>query len=134
MCFIYLVASIVYGIFNFFSIKKHQSSGFIKKVFAFTEIVFALIALELGGSMMLGTCEEGIFNRHLWAFICGGHQHWIFAFGFGFATKMKAMNVESTIDLFEIKYRSPLIQNLRLHLSLFTVWGLLLGKLLQQNH
>ena len=102
---------------------------FFKKGFAFSGIVFALIALEIGGSMMLGTCEEGYSSGLYGLLYVIGISIGFLLLGFGFAAKMKAMNVENTIDLFEIKYRSPLIRTSASILSIITTWGLLLGQI-----
>lgn len=124
----FVIASLMYGIFNAIAVKKQQTATYLKKSISFISIVFALIALELGGSMMLGTCEEAYSSG-----ICGllyvmGISIGFLLLGFGFAAKMKAMNVENTIDLFESKYKSPLIRMCASILSIITVWGLLIGQ------
>lgn len=130
LCVWYIVAaSIVYWLINLFTLKKQQVFGLIKKVFSFTNIVFTLIALELGGSMMLGTCQEAYSIGIYGILYVIGISIGFLLLGFGFAKKMKAMNVENTIDLFEIKYRSPIIRISASVLSLLTVWGLLLGQI-----
>jgi solute:Na+ symporter, SSS family len=125
-----LIASLMYGIFNTMALKKRQTTVYFKKSISFISIVFGLIALELGGSMMLGTCQEAYSSG-----ICGllyvvGISIGFLLLGLGFAAKMKAMNVESTIDLFEIKYKSPIIRMCASVLSIITVWGLLLGQII----
>lgn len=106
-----------------------MNRSFARQFLGFLSIVFALIALALGGSMMLITCQEaysnGLFGLLYMAGISGG----FLLLGFGFAHKMKAMGVENTVDLFEIKYRSPFIRTCASILSLITVWGLLIGQL-----
>ena len=130
LCVSYLViASLVYGIVNIYAQKKELLRIFFKKGFAFSGIVFALIALEIGGSMMLGTCEEGYSSGLYGLLYVIGISIGFLLLGFGFAAKMKAMNVENTIDLFEIKYRSPLIRTSASILSIITTWGLLLGQI-----
>lgn len=124
-----VIASIVYGIVNIYAQKKQQTLAFLKKGFAFSSVVFALIALEIGGSMMLGTCEEGYSSGLYGLLYVVGISIGFLLLGFGFAAKMKAMNVENTIDLFEIKYRSPLIRTSASILSIITTWGLLLGQI-----
>lgn len=125
-----VIASLVYGIFNIISTKKQQTSAYLKKSASFISIVFALIALELGGSMMLGTCEEAYSSGIFGLLYVMGISMGFLLLGFGFAAKMKAMNVESTIDLFEVKYKSPLIRTSASILSILTIWGLLLGQII----
>ncbi|CAN5180818.1 hypothetical protein BH09DEP1_BH09DEP1_1920 [soil metagenome] len=103
--------------------------SFAKQCFGFLSIVFALIALELGGSMMLGTCQEAYSSGLFGLLYVVGISCGLLIMGFGFARKMKAMGVESTIDLFEVKYRSPFIRTCASMLSLITVWGLLIGQI-----
>ncbi len=124
-----LIISILYGLFNTFLIKKQQISGFIKRSFAFSHIVFALIALELGGSMMLSTCQSAYSNGLYGLLYVAGISIGFLLLGFGFAAKMKAMNVETTIDLFEIKYKSPLIRISAAILSILATGGLLIGQI-----
>ena len=124
-----VVASVVYGIFNVVSQKKQQTSAYLKKSISFFSVVFALIALELGGSMMLGTCEEAYSSGIYGLLYVMGISIGFLLLGFGFASKMKAMNVASTLDLFEIKYKSPLIRTSASMLSIITVWGLLIGQI-----
>ncbi len=93
-------------------------------------IVFALIALELGGSMMLGTCQEAYSSGIYGLLYVLGISIGFLLLGLGFASKMEAMHVESTIDLFEIKYKSPLIRTCASVLSIITVWGLLMGQII----
>ena len=96
---------------------------------SFISIIFALIALELGGSMMLGTCEEAYSSGIYGLLYVMGISIGFLLLGLGFASKMKAMNVESTLDLFEIKYKSPLIRTSASMLSIITVCGLLIGQI-----
>ena len=125
-----LIASLVYGIFNVLSAKKQQTTAYIKKSVSFMSIVFALIALELGGSMMLGTCQEAYSSGIYGLLYVLGISIGFLLLGLGFASKMEAMHVESTIDLFEIKYKSPLIRTCASILSIITVWGLLIGQII----
>ena len=124
-----LLASLIYGIVNAYAIKKQQTIVLAKKMFSFFGVVFALMALELGGSMMLGTCQEAYTTGLLGLLYVVGISIGFLLLGFGFAAKMKAMKVESTIDLFEIKYRSPLIRTCASILSILTLGGLLIGQI-----
>lgn len=103
--------------------------SFAKRCFGFLSIVFALIALELGGSMMLGTCQEAYSSGLYGLLYAAGISSGFLLLGFGFARKMKAMGVENTTDLFEVKYRSPFIRTCAAILSLITEWGLLIGQI-----
>lgn len=110
--------------------KKQATLTHLKKFSGFAGIVFALIALELGGSMMLGTCEEAYSTGMYGLLYVIGISIGFILLGFGFAKKIQGMNVESTIDLFAIKYKSPLIRLCASILSLTTTWGLLLGQII----
>src|SRR5438045_839160 len=103
--------------------------SFVKQTFGFLSIVFALIALELGGSMMLGTCQEAYSSGLFGLLYVVGISCGFLLLGFGFARKMKDMKVENSIDLFEVKYRSPFIRTCASILSIITVCGLLIGQI-----
>ena len=124
-----LIVSILYGIINVFSVQKQQTLYLLKKSFSFCSVVFALLALELGGSMMLGTCEQAYSMGLFGLLYVVGITVGFLLLGFGFASKMKAMNVESTIDLFAIKYHSPFIRSSAAILSILTTSGLLIGQI-----
>ena len=53
-----VLVSLLYHIINLTRIGKHHLALFSKQFVSFFSVVFGLIALEIGGSMMLGTCEE----------------------------------------------------------------------------
>lgn len=125
-----VLASILFSFYNIALYGKNRLIAFFKHTVSFLSVVFGLIALELGGSMMLGTCQEaysiGIYGLlYVIGISCG-----FLLLGCGFASKMKTMNVESTLDIFEIKYKSPLIRTSASLLSLVTIWGLLLGQII----
>ncbi len=101
-----------------------------QRCFNFLSIVFALIALELGGSMMLGTCQEAYSSGLFGLLYVVGISCGFLLLGFGFAQKMNALGVENTIDLFELKYNSPFIRICASILSIITVWGLLIGQII----
>lgn len=103
--------------------------SFFRQFFGFLSIVFALIALELGGSMMLGTCQEAYSSGLFGLLYVAGISCGFLLLGFGFARKMKAMGVENTIDLFEFKYKSPFIRVCASILSTITIFGLLIGQI-----
>ena len=124
-----VLASIAYSFYNAFALKKERTVTFIKKGTAFSRIVFALIALELGGSMMLSTCESAYSSGLYGLLYVVGFCIGFLLLGLGFASKMKAMNVENTIDLFEIRYKSPLIRISAAILSILTTGGLLVGQI-----
>lgn len=122
-----LMLSIIYGS-TIFSKKKQQLTSYLKHIWIFIQVVFGLVALEMGGSMMLGTCEQA-YTSGLYAFLyIIGISTGFLLLGFGFAQKMKAMNVENTIDLFETKYRSSFLRKCASLLSILTTGGLLLGQ------
>lgn len=125
-----VLVSLLYPLINLTRIGKHHLAVFFKQFFTFFSVVFGLIALEIGGSMMLGTCQEAYSIGIYGLLYVVGISVGFLLLGFGFAAKMKAMNVESTMDLFEIKYKSPLIRTSASLLSIVTVWGLLLGQII----
>ena len=99
--------------------KKRTTAVFLKKAFLLQHC-FRTHCSGNGGSMMFGTCEEAIRVELYGLLYVVGISIGFLLLGFGFAAKMKAMNVESSIDLFEIKYRSPLIRICASILSIIT--------------
>ena len=124
-----VILSIIWGFLNLFSAKNASLITSLKKSFSFVSAVFALLALELGGSMMLGTCEQAYSIGFLGILYVLGISLGFLLLGFGFAARMRAMNVENTIDLFQVKYKSPLLRLSASLLSTLTCGGLLIGQL-----
>jgi len=93
-------------------------------------ITFMLIATEFGGGLLLGTSDE--------AYACGiygilyilGISLGFVLLGSGFAAKLKAMNVSSSIDIFTLKYHSPFLKNIGSILCILTLLGLLFAQII----
>ncbi len=93
-------------------------------------ITFALVATQLGAGMILGTAEEsyhfGLYGIIYNLGICLG----FLLLGFGFAAKLRAFNITTTAQLFEIKYNSTQLRRFASLLSIITLGGILSGQIL----
>jgi len=88
-------------------------------------LTFTLIATQIGGGMMLGTAAQsyniGYFGIFYTLGICLG-----FLFlGLGLAAKLRSYNVETTAQLFEVKYKSIFLRKVASVLSVLTLFGIL---------
>jgi SSS family solute:Na+ symporter len=124
-----ITLSLIYGVINFFT-SKNSIPKISRKTLGIGSIIFTLIATELGGSVMLGTCQEAYTSGLFGLLYIIGISIGLILLSIGFAAKMKAMNVQSTLDLFILKYHSPSIRFCASLLSTMTVCGLLIGQIL----
>lgn len=125
-----VIASLFCSIVNLVSSDKAWIRTRIQKAIRFGDILLGLIALEIGGSMMLGTCQEAYSVGLYGLLYVVGISIGFLLLGFGFARKMKALNIESTVDLFQKQYQSNLLRFIASCLSIATTGGLLIGQII----
>lgn len=123
-----ITVSLIYGLTNLLTAKNLLSP--FKKLFLIAPMVFAMLAMELGGSVLLGTSQEAYSSGVFGILYVFGISLGLILLSMGFASKMQAMGIESTLDLFALKYHSPSIRFLASILSTLTVCGLLIGQVL----
>ena len=116
------------GYFFYYLLKKRKQTHTLSANVSLISITFALVATEFGGELVLGTSEEAYASGLFGLLYIGGISLGFLLLGFGFAAKMKALNVSSSIEIFSIKYHSPTLKKIASILSLLTVMGLLFGQ------
>lgn len=91
-------------------------------------ITFTLIATQLGGGMLLGTSQEAYTIGLYGLLYTLGMSIGFLILGLGFAGRLQAMNVSTTAEIFETKYKSVNLKKIASILSIITLWGLLIGQ------
>lgn len=90
-------------------------------------ITFTLIASVLGDSLVSSSSEESFIGVYGLLYVLGLSLGFILL-ATGFASKMKKLNVSSSIDLMEVKYHSTGLKKYASLLCAVTICGLLIGQ------
>lgn len=125
-----VAVSLVYGFISLLGSYSATARRIFRRSFGLASIIFTLIATELGGSVMLGTAQEAYTTGLYGLLYIIGISIGLILLSLGFASKMQNMNLDSTLDVFAVKYNSPSIRLCACILSIMTVGGLLIGQIL----
>ncbi|MBT6929119.1 MAG: sodium:solute symporter family protein [Waddliaceae bacterium] len=127
---LFLALGIIYLIIGFIASKriKDNNDYFLAgRKLGFWPLSLTLIATQLGGGVILGTCEEsyssGLYGIFYTLGICLGF--WVLACGF--AGKLRGFNVCTISELLEKKYRSTFLRKIASILSVMSLGGILIG-------
>jgi len=88
-------------------------------------LTFTLIATQIGGGMLLGTAEQSYQAGYLGIFYTLGITLGFIFLGLGLAQKLRGFNIETTAQLFELKYNSIALRKVASILSVATMFGIL---------
>lgn len=94
------------------------------------QLVFTLLATQIGGGMLLGTAQEA-YNFGLYGFTYTiGMSLGFVLLGFGFAQKLQSLNVSTTAELFQTRYKSIILKKIASLLSIATMSGIVIGQII----
>lgn len=92
-------------------------------------VTFTLVATQLGGVMLLGTSAEA-YQFGYWGILYTLSMSLGFILlGLGFASKLQALKVSTTAELFETRYGSVNLKRLASLLSIVTLCGILIAQI-----
>ena len=132
MNFLFLLIFSAFGIFYLIlgllvsrGIKTNEDYFLAGRKLGLFPLTFTLIATQIGGGMMLGTAAQsykiGYFGIFYTLGICLG-----FLFlGLGLASRLRSFNIDTTAQLFEVKYGLVFLRKIASLLSIFTLFGIL---------
>ncbi|HRN78139.1 MAG TPA: sodium:solute symporter family protein [Candidatus Dependentiae bacterium] len=93
-------------------------------------VMFTLVATQLGSGMLLGTTQQaytiGLYGLMYTLGMCFG----LILLALGFAAKLRSLNVATTAELFETKYKSPGLKKFASLLSIITFSGILISQVI----
>ncbi len=128
----FLVLGIVYFILGAFASRgiKNTSDYFLAgRSLGLLPVTFTLIATQLGGGMLLGTSAEAYKVGYYGILYTLGMSLGFLMLGLGFASKLQSLNVATTAELFETRYRSPMLKQVASFLSIMTLCGILIAQI-----
>ncbi len=89
-----------------------------------------LIATQLGAGLLLGTSQQA-YNIGLYGLLfTAGISVGLVFLGCGIAGKLRALNVATTTEIFELRYNSPLLRKIASAIVTVTLCGILVGNMI----
>ena len=91
-------------------------------------VAFTLIATQLGSGMLLGTPQEAYKTGFYGILYILGMSLGFILLASGFASRLQALNVSTTAEIFQTKYSSKILKQIASLLSIITTCGILIGQ------
>jgi len=92
-------------------------------------VTLTLVATQIGGGMLLGTSQDSYqFGIYGITYTIGMSLGFLLL-GLGFASKLRSLNVSTTAELFETKYKSPALKKVASLLSIATMFGIVVAQI-----
>ena len=128
---IFSILILFYTLLGFISAKKVKTTDdyfLAGRDLGLFPVTLTLIATQLGGAMLLGTSENAYLYGLYGLLYTVGMAAGFLALSAGIASRLRALNVATTAEIFESKYRSPLLKKIASFLSILTMSGILIGQ------
>lgn len=93
------------------------------------KLTFTLIATQLGSGLLLGTAQRAYSMGLSSLFYTFGISLGFILLGCGFASRMRALNIGTTAEIFEVNYNSLNLKYVASALSIISLWGILVAQI-----
>lgn len=123
------VVYLILGIFASKNIKTTTDYFLAGRNLGFISVTLTLIATQLGGAMLLGISEETYSFGYYGILYALGMSLGFILLGLGFASRLQALKVATTAELFETRYGSIALKKFASLLSIVTLCGILIGQI-----
>jgi len=110
------------------NIKTTQDYFLANRNLGLWPVTFTLIATQLGGGMLLGTSQKAYEIGFLGIFYTLGISLGFIILASGLAGKLRALNISTTAEIFETKYKSKKLKKFASLLSIVTLCGILVSQ------
>jgi solute:Na+ symporter, SSS family len=124
--------ALVYFFIGFYASKKiHNTTDYFLagRNLGFFAVTFTLIATQLGGGFFVGMSEDAYKMGYFGIFYALSMTIGFLLLSCGFASKMQALGVATTAEIFQTKYKSIFLKKAASLLSIATMSGLLIGQI-----
>lgn len=129
---IFITTTIIYLLVGLYASKniKNTSDYFLAgRKLNFFQVTSTLIATQIGGGMLLGTSQKA-YEIGLYGILYTlGMSIGFIILSMGFASRLQAVGVETTAQLFETKYKNNTLRQLASILSIGTLLGIFIGQI-----
>lgn len=92
-------------------------------------LTLTLMATQIGGGFLSGIAQESYVTGFYGALYALGISSGFIALGLGVASRLKALNIKTTAELFETRYRSTTLKKIASLLSIISLWGILVAQI-----
>src|SRR3989338_6896472 len=96
-------------------------------------LTFTLVATQLGSGLLLGTAARA-YNIGLWGILYTlGISLGFLILGCGFAAKLQSLNITTTAEIFETRYKSYKLKLFASLVSIISLWGILVAQIIASH-
>jgi len=96
-------------------------------------LTFTLVATQLGSGLLLGTAARA-YSIGLWGILYTfGISLGFLILGFGFAAQLRSLNISTTSEIFETRYKSNKLKLFASLVSIISLWGILVAQIIASN-
>lgn len=118
------------GIWNSFKVKTLKSYFLADRNLGVFKLTFTLVATQLGSGLLLGTSQRA-HQIGLWAIAYTvGMSLGFVILGCGLASRMRSLNITTTAEIFETRYKSSNLKLFASALSIISLWGILVAQII----
>jgi solute:Na+ symporter, SSS family len=129
----FTVLSIIYFIIGLAASQKiHTTTDYFLagRKLGFFAVTFTLIATQLGGGFFTGMGEKSYTMGYYGILYALGMGIGFILLASGFAARLQAMNVVTTVEIFDTRYGSTMLRKIASLLSVTTMCGILIGQII----
>jgi len=126
------ILTIIYLFIGFYASKKVKNTTdyfLAGRKLGFFAVAFTLIATQLGGGFFGGMGEEAYKIGYFGVFYALSMAVGFLLLSCGFASRIHAMHVSTTAEIFQTHYNSPFLKKIASLLSIATMSGILIGQI-----
>lgn len=117
------------GIWSAQSVKTLKSYFLANQNLGILRLTFALIASQLGSGIILGTAYRAYFIGFWGSLYTIGISIGFIILGFGFAARMRSLNISTTAEIFQTHYGSNRLKMVASIISILSLWGILVAQM-----
>lgn len=124
---------VIYSILGFYAARQVKNVGdyfLAGRRLGVLSVTFALLATQIGGGMLLGTAQDA-YSIGLFGIVYNlGMVIGFLLLGTGIAGRLRSLNVSTTAELFETRYKSRTLKKCASLLSVLTLCGILISQII----
>ena len=130
MAFFYAVI----GIFSAYKVRNMKDFFLADRNLGVFKLTFTLIATQLGSGMLLGTTADAYKYGTFGILYVLGISAGFLILGCGLAGRLRSLQISTTAEIFETRYRAPRLKLIASALSIMSLWGLFLAQIIASKH
>jgi len=93
-------------------------------------VTLTLVATQIGGGMLTGTAQQAYVHGFYGLLYTIGMCIGFTILGLGLASRLQSLKIQTTAQLFEVAYQSPMLKKIASLLSVLTMSGILIAQIL----